>query len=76
MTSFIVEYVKLHHNHTLLSSSNATLQFQCNKSSLMVELIGAMQDSRVPNHCILNMMADMQGGPENMPMTHKDIANM
>lgn len=78
VSSYVVVYVKLHHNHTFLPSPSATAQFHCNKrrDSPMVEFIGAMQDSRIPNHCILDMMADMHGGPENIPMTHKDIANM
>lgn len=76
--SYIVDYVNLHHNHQFLPSPTTTQQFHCNKQrdSPMIELIGAMQDSRCPHHCIVDMVANLHDGSDNIPMTQKDIENM
>ncbi|WVZ64501.1 hypothetical protein U9M48_014004 [Paspalum notatum var. saurae] len=34
-----------------------------------MEFIGAMQDSRVPQHCIMDYVSEMHGGPENVLVT-------
>lgn len=76
--SYTVDYVNLIHNHELLPSPTITQQFHCNKQfdSPMVELIGAMQDTRCPNPSIVDMVDNLHDGSENIPMTLKDIANM
>jgi hypothetical protein len=76
IVSYTTDYVNLNHNHKLLPSQSK--QFECNKqlNSLMVEFIGAMQGSRSPRHCIVDMVSNMHDGPECIPMTHKDITNM
>jgi len=38
-----------------------------------MEFIGAMQDSRIPNHCIMDYVSEMHGGPENVPVTSQDM---
>jgi hypothetical protein len=35
-----------------------------------------MQESRIPQHCIMDFVSEMHGGPENVPITAKDIANL
>lgn len=73
-----IDLVNLDHNHAFLQSNAATNHFHCHKQREpeMLEFVGAMQDSRVPHHCILDMMSEMHDGTENMPMTLKDIQNM
>ncbi|WVZ90765.1 hypothetical protein U9M48_037036 [Paspalum notatum var. saurae] len=43
-----------------------------------MEFQGAMQDNRVPQHCIMDFVSEteMHGGPENVPVTAQDIKNM
>lgn len=41
-----------------------------------MELDGAMHDSRVMQHYIVDMISDMYDGPENVPITTQDLKNM
>ncbi|WVZ93382.1 hypothetical protein U9M48_039365 [Paspalum notatum var. saurae] len=41
-----------------------------------MEFIGAMQDSRVPQHCIMDYVSEMHGGEENVPVTAQDVKNL
>jgi hypothetical protein len=38
--------------------------------------LGAMQESRIPQHCIIDFVSEMHGGPENVPLTTQDMINM
>jgi hypothetical protein len=35
-----------------------------------------MQESRIPQHCIMDFVLEMHGGPENVPLTTQDMINM
>ena len=41
-----------------------------------MEFLSSMQQSRIPQHCIMDFVSEMHGGPENVPITAKDIANL
>jgi hypothetical protein len=74
----VIELANLNHNHNFLPSPSATKNFHCNKAldPTYREFIGSMHDSRVPSHCVMDMMAEMHDGPQNVPLTQMDIKNM
>lgn len=74
----VIDVANLFHNHTFLKSPSATKNFHCNKEfdPNYREFIGQMQDSRVPTHCVLDLMSNLHAGPENVPLTRKDLENM
>jgi hypothetical protein len=78
LCSVVVDVARLSHNHDFLPSPSAAKNFHCNKAldPTYREFIGAMQDSRVPNHCVMDIMAEMHDGPENVPLTRRDLENM
>lgn len=78
MCCVVIDVANLNHNHEFLPSPSGVKNFHCNKEldPTYREFIGVMQDSRVPNHCVMDMMAEMHNGPENVPLTRKDLENM
>lgn len=48
---------------------------RCNKSQdpEFVEFVGAMHDSRVPQHCTIDFILDMHDGPKNIPITTQNL---
>ena len=68
----------LDHNHKFLTEKEAAKHFYSHKQveSPLLDFVGALQDSRVPEHCIIDIVSDMNGGPENNPMTRQDLKNM
>jgi hypothetical protein len=71
----VIDLANLSHNHNFLPSPSAAKNFHCNKAldPTYREFIGSMHDSRVPSHCVMDMMAEMHDGPENVPLTRTDI---
>jgi hypothetical protein len=41
-----------------------------------MEFLSAMQESRIPQHCIMDFVTEMHGGPENVPITVQDMSNL
>jgi hypothetical protein len=41
-----------------------------------MDFVGAMHDSRVPQHYIVDMISDMHDDLENVPITTQDLKNM
>jgi hypothetical protein len=41
-----------------------------------MEFLSAMQESRIPQHCIMDFVLEMHGGPENVPITVQDMSNL
>jgi hypothetical protein len=35
-----------------------------------------MQASRIPQHCIMDFVSEMNGGPENVPVTAQDMSSL
>ena len=64
-----IDLLHLDHNHEFLKQQEEIDQLRCNKTHDpgYMEFIGAMQDSRVPQHCIMDYVSEMQGGAENVP---------
>lgn len=77
LTSFMVDYAQLEHNHPLNPSSGVTKQMRSHKrlEPVMFQFIDDMQNSGVPHENMLNMMSEMHGGEENIPITVRDIEN-
>jgi hypothetical protein len=53
-------------------------QLQCNKmhDREYMEFLSAMQERRIPQHCIMDFVTEMHGGPENVPITVQDMSNL
>ena len=73
-----IDLLNLWHNHEFVDRDEEKQHYQCNKQREpeFMEFVGAMQDSRVPTHCIEDIISNMHGGPENVPMTRQDLRNM
>lgn len=74
----VIDLANLSHNHNFLPSPSTGKNFHCNKAldPTYREFIGSMHDSRVPSHCVVDMLAQLHDGLENVPLTWTDIKNM
>jgi hypothetical protein len=74
----VIDFVNHNHNHNFLPSPSGTKNFHCNREldPTYLEYIGSMQASRVPEHCLMDHMAELHDGAENVLLTRKDLANM
>lgn len=74
----MIDLANLWHNHDFLPSPSTAQNFHCNKEKdeTYLAYIASLQAARVPEHCILDHMADMHDGAENVQLTRKDLANM
>jgi hypothetical protein len=63
--------VHLEHNHEFIKKDTKKQHLQCNKTQdpEYMEFLSAMQQSRIPQHCIMDFVSEMHGGPENVPVT-------
>ncbi|XP_020399807.1 protein FAR1-RELATED SEQUENCE 5-like [Zea mays] len=41
-----------------------------------MEFISSMQESQIPQHCIMDYVSEMHGGPESVPVTAQDMYNL
>jgi hypothetical protein len=73
-----IDVLHLEHNHEFIKKKEEVDQLQCNKTHdpEYMEFLGAMHDSRVPQHCIMDYVSEMHGGPENVPVTAQDMKNL
>jgi len=73
-----IDLVHLEHNHEFIKKDTVKKHLQCNKTHdpEYMEFLSSMQQSRIPQHCIMDFVSEMHGGPENVPITAKDIANL
>ncbi|WVZ98225.1 hypothetical protein U9M48_043692, partial [Paspalum notatum var. saurae] len=78
VVSIRIDILRLEHNHAFITDKAEKDRLFCNKSHdpAYREFIGAMQDSRVPHHCIMDLVMEMHGGPEFVPVTSQDVKNM
>ncbi|WVZ89459.1 hypothetical protein U9M48_035862 [Paspalum notatum var. saurae] len=72
-----IDLLHLEHNHEFLKQQEEIDQLRCNKTHdpKYMEFIGAMQDSRVPQHCIMDCVSEMHGGAENAARRRLNNAN-
>jgi hypothetical protein len=70
--------VHLEHNHDFIKKDTEKKHLQCNRIYNLeyMEFLSSMQQSRIPQHCMMDFVSEMHGGPENVPITAKDIANL
>ena len=73
-----IDLIHLEHNHEFFRKDTEKNQLQCNKTHdpEYMEFLSAMQESRIPQHCIMNFVSEMHGGPENVPLTTQDMINL
>jgi hypothetical protein len=73
-----IDLVNYEHNHEFLEKDTEKGQLQCNKTHdrEYMEFLSAMQESRIPQHCIMDFVTEMHGGPENVPITVQDMSNL
>ncbi|WVZ58692.1 hypothetical protein U9M48_008934 [Paspalum notatum var. saurae] len=74
VVSVRIDILRLKHNHAFITDKAENDPFSCIKSHdpAYREFRGAMQDSRVPQHCIMDLVMDMHGGPEFLLVTSQD----
>lgn len=72
-----VERVMLEHNHPLsrMPSLDAFMKSHKNFDSSLMELIDAMQTSKVPHNALMNVLSEMHGGHQNIQFTARDLKN-
>ncbi|KAF8768990.1 hypothetical protein HU200_004531 [Digitaria exilis] len=73
----VIEWVNLFHNHILTPKQTVTQHMRGHKSKdpELLEIVDELQDADVRSHCIRNLLGRMHGGPENVPITTRDIEN-
>jgi hypothetical protein len=76
--SLQIVLVNLEHNHEFITEDIEKKHLRCNKSRdpEFLEFVGVMQDSRVPQHCIVDFISNMHDGPKNIHVTTQDLKNM
>ena len=73
-----IDLLHLDHNHEFFKKDTEKNQLQCNKTHdpEYMEFISSMQESRIPQHCIMDYVSEMHGGPESVPVTAQDMYNL
>jgi hypothetical protein len=73
-----IDLIHLEHNHEFFRKDTEKNQLQCNKTHDLenMEFLSAMQESRIPQQCIVDFVLEMHGGPKNVPVTAQDISNL
>ena len=73
-----IEIVNIEHNHDFVTQETVKQHLCCNKTRDLefIDFVGAMDDSRVPQHYIVDMISDMHDGRENVPITTQGLKNM
>jgi hypothetical protein len=73
-----IDIVNLVHNHDFVTQETKKQHLRYNKTHdpEFMDFVGEMQDSRVPQHCIVDMISDMHDGPENVTIMAIDLKNM
>ena len=73
-----IDLIHLEHNHEFFRKDTEKNQLQCNKTHdpEYMEFLSAMQESRIPQHCIMDFVSEMHSGPENVLLTTQDMINL
>jgi uncharacterized protein YegL len=66
-----IDLIHSEHNHEFLNKDTKKdkLQFNKNHDREYMEFLSVMQESRIPQHCIMDFVSEMNDGPENVPVT-------
>jgi hypothetical protein len=75
--SVVIEQVDLMHNHPLFKKKEEKVNIRSHKEKdpVFLEFVDGLQAADVPHHSIQNIVRDMHGGGENVPMTRRDLEN-
>ncbi|CAD6221634.1 unnamed protein product [Miscanthus lutarioriparius] len=75
--SVVIEQVDLMHNHPCLKKKEEIINMRSHKEKdpVLLEFVDDLQAADVPHHSIQNIVRDMHGGGENVPMTRRDLEN-
>ena len=77
VTSVTIEVFEPSHNHPMLRKQAARHYYSAKRMDPSYkEFINQLNDARVPQSSIIDLMENMHGGPENMPLTTRDLSNM
>ena len=77
VTSVTIEVFEALHNHPMLTKQAAKHCYSAKKRDpTYKEFINQLNDARVPHSSIINLMENIHGDPENMPLTSRDMQNM
>ena len=77
VTSVTIELFEPSHNHPMLRKQAARHYYSAKRMDPSYkEFINQLNDARVPQSSIIDLMENMHGGPENMPLTTRDLSNM
>ena len=72
----VIEQAHLDHNHKLLPLESAQHMIaHKTKEPVLFEYIDELHESEVPPQCVTNIMREMHGGDENVPITSRDLEN-
>ncbi|EEC68034.1 hypothetical protein OsI_35854 [Oryza sativa Indica Group] len=77
ITSVVYDVVELQHNHPLTPSPSAVKHMRAhkNRDDTVMQFVDTMQESHVPQSCIMGVLSDLHGGQENIPFTSRDVEN-
>jgi hypothetical protein len=77
VTSVTIEVFEPSHNHPMLTKQAAKHYYSAKRRDpSYMEFINQLNDARVPQPSIIDLMENMHGGLENMPLTKRDLMNM
>ena len=76
ITSVVIEQARLDHNHKFLTPKETQhMSSHKEKEPVLLEYIDELHKSEVPPQCVKNIMREMHGGDENVPITTCDLKN-
>jgi hypothetical protein len=75
--TWIIADIVLGHNHPLAPPGSMKKHFHCHKTFDEVEMnfVKCMQRNKVAHAPLMNVLAELHGGPEFLPYNSKDIRN-
>ncbi|KAG0551928.1 hypothetical protein BDA96_01G465200 [Sorghum bicolor] len=73
----VIEYVDLMQNHPCFKKKQETINLSEHKEKdpVFLEFVDDLQAADVPHHSIQNIVRDMHGGGEHVPITKRDLEN-
>jgi hypothetical protein len=77
LSSVVYDVVELQHNHPLTPSPSAVKHMRAhkNRDDTVMQFVDTMQESHVPQSCIMGVLSDLHGGQDNIPFTSRDVEN-
>jgi hypothetical protein len=77
LSSVQYDVVELQHNHPLTPSPSAVKPMRAHKNhdDTAMKIVDIMQESHVPQSCIMGVLYDLHGGLDKIPFTTRDVEN-